>query len=148
MRKLSLFATLAAVAVLVTALGAQLAGAHDEEIVFNTRNVKAREIFDNPGTLIGDKVVIIATLKEGGTVHGRMRQECTSVSVTGSFQCLATVSIDRGAITAQGFWPASATTEKLAITGGTEEFVNHGGTLHWDTEENVLRLDVRHPTAP
>jgi hypothetical protein len=87
-----------------------------------------------PGPSQGDELVFTGNLLRNGAVVGHDNGVCTLTQVgpnsTGDQQCLITLSLARGSITAHGrVGQSSAAAFDLAVTGGTGDFITATGFI-------------------
>jgi hypothetical protein len=133
----AVFAT-GALGMLVAGTGVAAAGGKDKK----TLRVVAEEIqtefldLGDPGPSLGDQIVFSEALFIRGEEVGESGGVCTVTKASPpydvlTFQCVATLSLERGQITVQGLNESQGEDDpgpvSLAITGGTGKYRGAGG---------------------
>jgi Allene oxide cyclase barrel like domain len=95
----------------------------------------------------GDRIVFHEELSRNGRRVGEDGGDCVVVRIEGpalKAQCSVSFSLSEGQITGQGLVTiGSATTNTLAVTGGTGRFLTaHGEMLVEEREPNVFRYTI------
>lgn len=85
-----------------------------------------------PGTSLGDRFVYSDNLLRGGAVVGQDGGVCEVVKIVGErviTNCVLSLELTDGQITAQGLWERGTTPLHMAITGGTGAYAGIRGIL-------------------
>ncbi|WP_329573471.1 allene oxide cyclase barrel-like domain-containing protein [Streptomyces sp. NBC_01361] len=103
---------------------------------------------DPKGPSLGDTYVYSGTAIRDGRSVGRGGGSCQVIHINGeelTTQCLITMEIKRGSLTMQSLWVSGTSSLDMAITGGTGDFSNARGIVHyWDiaTPKERVRAEI------
>ncbi|MEU7581656.1 hypothetical protein AB0B50_29110 [Streptomyces sp. NPDC041068] len=85
-----------------------------------------------PGLSVGDEFVYADKLSQGGRQIGKDGSSCQVTELEGSkitTNCVLSVRLPKGQITAQSLWVKGSDTVRMAITGGTGAYRGATGEL-------------------
>ncbi|WP_030682988.1 allene oxide cyclase barrel-like domain-containing protein [Streptomyces sp. NRRL B-1347] len=85
-----------------------------------------------PGLSVGDEFVYADKLSQGGRQIGKDGSSCQVTELKGSkitTNCVLSVQLPKGQITAQSLWVKGSDTVRMAITGGTGAYRGATGEL-------------------
>jgi hypothetical protein len=103
---------------------------------------------DPPGPSLGDLYVYSGHAVQDGSRVGQGGGTCQVIQVDGeqiTTQCVLTIELERGSLTAQALWVTGASPLDMAITGGTGDYREARGTARfWDiaTPQERARFEV------
>lgn len=142
-------ATLAVVAAAVAGCGGAEEADRVEvmEMQVTTDQYTAPDL-DPPGPSLGDLYVYSGHAVQDGRRVGQGGGACQVTHVEGeqiTTQCVLTIELERGSLTAQALWVTGQSPLDMAITGGTGEYREARGTARfWDiaTPQERARFEV------
>ncbi|SDM42921.1 allene oxide cyclase barrel-like domain-containing protein [Allokutzneria albata] len=122
----------AAIALAGTALAATPAAGVTEMVIKVGNDQFAAVDTGPPGLSVGDSYVYSDTLSRDGRVVGDDGGTCQVTHVTGTTattNCVLSLRLPEGQITAQALWVRGTTPLRMAITGGTGRYRDASGEL-------------------